>query len=130
MFRLKRPFKALIYDDTKYAHSRNRAIGTNYLNRFLIEEETQFECAGVVELRGFKGFEVSQYLKQNFKSHFDRFSNKSNSDFICHFILSDDFYFRDYSGFYGIWDFLQMFEDISYMTPFFITKMLHINGQA
>ena len=117
MFRLKRPFKALIYDDTKYAHSRNRAIGTNYLNRFLIEEETQFECAGVVELRGFKGFEVSQYLKQNFKSHFDRFSNKSNSDSIGHLILSGEFLSR-YSpnDFYDLWDFMQMFEDISHMT--------------
>ena len=39
----KRPFKALIYDDTNYAYSRNRAAGMSYLNRFIIEEDTQFE---------------------------------------------------------------------------------------
>ena len=116
MFRLKRPFKALIYDDTKYAYSRNRAAGMSYVNRFLIEEDTQFECAGIVELRVFEGFEVWQYLRNSFQSHLDRFSNKSNSDFICHFILSGDFFWGETTGFLGLWDFMNVnFEDMSYL---------------
>ena len=35
--------KALLYYD-KYNYSRNRALGMSYLNRFLIEEDAQFEC--------------------------------------------------------------------------------------
>ena len=82
----------------------------SYLNRFLIEEDTQFECAGVAEFREFDKFKVSQYLKKSFESHFDRFSNKSNSDFICHFIQSGDVFLGDTARFY--W---KIFEGISYM---------------
>ena len=103
----KRPFKALIYDDTNYAYSRNRAAGMSYLNRFIIEEDTQFECVGVAEFRQLKVSEVSKYLKKTFESHFDQFSNKSNSDFIGHFILSGESLFSS--------DLMQVFEDISHM---------------
>lgn len=89
MFRLKRPFKALIYDDTNYAYSRNRAAGMSYLNRFIIEEDTQFECAGVVEYKfGSSWEDIMQYLEKNF----NRLSNKSNSDFISHVVLSDVYF--------------------------------------
>ena len=105
LIRFKRPFKALIYYE--YAYSRNRAVGMSYLNRFLIEEDTQFECVGVAEFRRYKVSEVSQYLKKTFESHFDQFSNKSNSDFIGHFILSGESLFSS-----GL---MQVFEDISHM---------------
>ena len=37
----------MVYEDSK-AYSRNYALGMNYLNQFLIEEESQFECDGVL----------------------------------------------------------------------------------
>ena len=39
----------MFYKDS-YGYSRNRAVGMSYLNRMLIEEESQFECDGVYEI--------------------------------------------------------------------------------
>ena len=85
--------------------------------RFLGNYFAFFQCVGVAEFRRFKVSEVSQYLKKTFESHFDQFSNKSNSDFICHFILSGDFFSGEIptTGFYDLWDLMKMFKDISHM---------------
>ena len=42
------PCQVLFYKD-EFSYSRNRAIGMSYLNRFLIEEEIQFECYGIYD---------------------------------------------------------------------------------
>ena len=95
MPRIEKPFKVLICENDR-AYSRNRAVGISYLNRFLIEEDTQFECAAVVER---KLGSSPENLLQDLESHFNQFSNKS--DFICHLVLSCDFNrveFRSFDG--------------------------------
>ena len=49
------PFQVLFYEDGN-SYSRNRALGMSYVNRFLVEEESQFECDGVFELDGNASF--------------------------------------------------------------------------
>ena len=69
----------------------------SFLNRFLIEEDIQFEihiCAGVVERYG----DMERNLVKNLK----RISNNSNSDFIDHLVLSHDSY--TYFNGYSIWN--------------------------
>ena len=69
-------------------YSRNRAVGNSYLNRFLIEEDTQFECAAVVDctdntLDDAKPFStISNWSNLNW----------SNSDYICHIVISGVFF--------------------------------------
>ena len=43
-----KPGQVLFYKD-EFSYSRNRAIGMRYLNRFLIEEDIQFECFGIYD---------------------------------------------------------------------------------
>ena len=43
-----KPGQVLFYKD-EFSYSRNRAIGMRYLNRFIIEEEIQFECFGIYD---------------------------------------------------------------------------------
>ena len=82
----------------------------SYLNRFIIEEDTQFECTEVVEWKSGSSWEnLVQDLKESFnrlvelRSYSEiyqksgifkqvKFSKKSNSDFIRHLFLSFDFY--------------------------------------
>ena len=58
----------------------------SYLNRFIIEEDAQFECAGVMD----NGFYRLQKSFELLKKSFSQFSNESNSDFIGHLVLSFD----------------------------------------
>ena len=83
-----KPFIALIYNDSK-DYSRNRAAGMSYLNRFLIEEDTQFECAEIVEWKLGSSWENSV---QDLEKKFIKLSKKSNSDFIRHLFLSMDIF--------------------------------------
>ena len=83
-----KPFIALIYNDSK-DYSRNRAAGMSYLNRFLIEEDTQFDCAEIVEWKLGSSWENSV---QDLEKKFIKLSKKSNSDFIRHLFLSMDIF--------------------------------------
>ena len=56
------------------------------LNRFLIEEDIQFECAGVVE----RYMDTNLIMERNLLKSLKRISNESNSDFIGHLVLSGD----------------------------------------
>ena len=82
----------------------------SYLNRFIIEEDTQFECTEVVEWKsGSSWVKLERHLKKSFdrlvglRSYSEiyhnsgifkqlKFSNHSNSDFIRHLFLSFDFW--------------------------------------
>ena len=83
----------------------------SYLNRFLIEEDTQFECAAVVEILESSLEDVFEYLQKSF----NRFSNKSNSDFICHLIISFDFFPNSSQSFETFIHRFEIFPDISYL---------------
>ena len=85
-----KPVKALLYyDDEDY--SRNRAVGMSYLNRFLIEEDTQSECNGIFECTNARELKNSI---TNLETNFQRISNESKSDFYGHLVLSGDFCFN------------------------------------
>ena len=79
--------KALYYED-KNAYSRNRAVGMSFLNRFIIEEDNQFECAGVVDCQNYTDYPTLE----NLEKRFEQILNESNSDFICHLVLSFMFF--------------------------------------
>ena len=68
-----------------------------FLNRFLIEEDIQFECAGVVEHEGY----MERNMERNLVKSLERVSNESNSDFICHFVLSHDFIYFTANSFWN-----------------------------
>ena len=57
----------------------------SFLNRFLIEEDIQFECAGVVEYKNHR-----KSKEKNLDKNLKRFLKESNSDFIRHLVLSDE----------------------------------------
>ena len=70
----------------------------NYLNRFLIEENTQFECVGVVDCDFRRQHDekllhkkFSRSIKENLEKSFKRILNCSNSDYIGHLVFSGDF---------------------------------------
>ena len=81
--RINEPFTVLCYQDD-YSFSRNRSMGMSYLNRFIIEEDIQFECNGVV------AFSKKTFL-------FDRFYRKHREILekckktIVHLIITADF---------------------------------------
>ena len=122
-----KPFIALIYNDSK-DYSRNRAAGMSYLNRFLIEEDTQFDCAEIVEWKLGSSWENSV---QDLEKKFIKLSKKSNSDFIRHLILSMDFFpvepswniltDRPFESFIRR---LKIFPDISYMITGIVSHRL------
>ena len=76
----------------------------NYLNRFLIEEDTQFECAGVVDCYSSRVYdtEFSNSARENLKKNFKKIFNWSNTESIGHLVFSGDFYtkFREYADDY------------------------------
>ena len=86
MPQIEKPFKVLAYKNDR-GYSRNRAVGINYLNRFLIEEDNQFECAAVLDCQN----DSNYIIRENLQKHFERISNESNSDFIGHLVLFYDF---------------------------------------
>ena len=59
----------------------------SYLNRFLIDEDLQFECAEVLDYENNKTYPIRQSLEKSL----ERVSNKSNSDLFFHLVLSNDF---------------------------------------
>ena len=65
----------------------------NYLNRFLIEEDTQFECAGVVDCNYQSLYDknVTRSIRENLEKNFKTILNWSNSDSIGHLVFSGDF---------------------------------------
>ena len=84
--------KALYYNDER-AYSRNRPSGMSYLNRFIIEEDTQFECVGIVEWKSNALNVVQESFLKYLERKFHQILNESNSDFIGHLILSNEFEF-------------------------------------
>ena len=68
----------------------------SFLNRFLIEEDIQFECAGVLEHKHY--MYMRRNVERNLVKNLERVSKESNSDFIGHLVLSHDFiYLNEYS---------------------------------
>ena len=82
---IEKPFKVLIYKNDE-GYSRNRAVGINYLNRFLIEEDNQFECAAVLDCTN----DPNDLIRENLQKRLEQISNESNSDFIGHLVLFYD----------------------------------------
>ena len=71
----------------------------SFLNRFLIEEDIQFECAGVVEHKRDMETKMKRNIERDLMKNLERISNESNS--IGHLVLSTDL---EYSSTYSIFD--------------------------
>ena len=82
---INKPLTVLYYNDEN-AYSRNRAFGMSYLNRFIIEENMQFECYGVLDPVSIIPAETSNYIIHLLNCHLRRIDEA-----IVHVIISDDF---------------------------------------
>ena len=86
----------------------------SFLNRFLIEEDIQFECAGVVEHKRDMDTNMKRNIERDLMKNLERISSESNS--IGHLVFSTDL---EYSSTYSI------FENIKNLTM----MMTRINSE-
>ena len=71
----------------------------SFLNRFITEEDIQFECAGVVEHKRDMKTKMKRNIERYLMKNLERISIASNS--IGHVVHSDDL---EYSSAYSIFD--------------------------